>query len=149
MSVRYVWHIPRGQRSDLEKKPCICCGNTDHGMIRSFKDENYYIRRAFGCPVVSGTDPDPFYAGAGTEFYLALTLNPRAFAELYHYNKESIDEFFKLDNKLIVHPVRVKTFRDQVVGLCDAMRESWEFKREVRWESDSEDELTSDDDSQL
>jgi hypothetical protein len=81
--------------------------------------------------------------------YLALTLDPKTFAKLYHYNVDDVREFFKRDNKLIVHPVRVKLFQDMVLEECDTVRRSWNFKREIRKELDDEDELSSDDDSQL
>lgn len=147
--MRFDWYSTNKRGYDLSRKPCICCGDSSHSVIHSYRDGNYNFKREYGCPVISGTEPDPSYTGADTDMYLVLTLDPKTFAKLYHYNVDDVREFFKRDNKLIVHPVRVKLFQDMVLEECDTVRRSWNFKREIRKELDDEDELSSDDDSQL
>ena len=63
------------------------------------------------------------------------------FAKLYRYDREKVKEFFKRDNRLIIHPIRVRTFRNLVLDQCEAPRSELTFKRESPRTHDSEDEV--------
>ena len=148
LTKRYNW-FGSSHTCDLAQSPCICCGDSGHSVIRFYRDENYHFRRGYNCPVVTGTDPDPFYEKAYTEMYLGLSLNPEVFAEIYHYDKERIREFFGKENSFIVHPIRVKAFCKMILDHCDEVRNSWTFKREIprSQDDDSDTEMDTDEDS--
>ena len=147
VTVRYNWYSSRGGTQELLQKPCICCGKTCHSAIGSYRDHDGYQRRVYDCPAISGTNPDPFYEKAGSSLYLGIALDPEVFAEIYDYDDEKVKEFFKQENKLIVHPIRVKSFRKLVLQKCDAIRKPLEFKREMPREYYSDDEMNTDDDT--
>ena len=152
LTIRYDWKSPMDRTYGLLQSPCICCGDNKHSVIGTYRDNDHFLRRVFDCPVISGTDPDPFYDKADSAMYLGLSLNPEVFAELYHYDKKRIKEFFGQENKFIIHPARVKSFRKLVLDQCDVVRTPWEFKRELPrtdFSSDDEMDISEDDTSSI
>ena len=144
LTVRYSWLSPLRNYEELGSKPCSCCGCESHSIIQSYRDTNLQFRRRYTCPVITGTDPDPFYEHAGDSLYLGLTLDPGVLAKYCQYDHDQVDEVFEERFKLIKHPIRMNQFKQLVLNVCDRERRTSRFKRYVP-DQEEWDEFDSDD----
>lgn len=107
-------------RKTIFKRPCSCCGQSDHGVIAKARIIGSSRVSHFICPLV--TNKRSFHVGKGVEDMIFWP-TPETFAKGYLYKRETaciaLIPFRMYGGGRWMGNLRFLNFKDEVLRICD------------------------------
>ena len=129
------------QKSEFFRGTCVSCGKADHSLLKIKVNKDGYKSMEYLCPVTEGESVD---LNNRDNMYLRCGPSPELLALHHGYNPTEVEEAihdYATSGLGRIHPHRVGELRKSVLMLCEEVRSSWTFKRQLpSTEEDSSDD---------